>query len=101
MTKDTAISNFDIMINTIIKGGKQDHPYIAFLRDGINVIQNLNTIITEQEVNVSQCFKTSLHFKAQSNKKDRDLIAANKIILSLEEKVKELEAVNERLKGEL
>ena len=33
--------------------------------------------------------------------KSKDLIAANKIILSLEEKVKELEAVNERLKGEL
>ena len=99
--KDTAISNFEIMINTIIKGGKADHPYITFLRDGVNVIEKQSEILTEQEINVSQCFKTSLHFKAQANKKDRDLIAANKIILSLEEKVKELEAVNERLKGEL
>lgn len=99
MNKETTISNFEIMINTIIKGGKADHPYITFLRDGINVIERQSEILTEQEVNVSQCFKTSLHFKAQSNKKERDLIAANKIILSLEQKVKELEAVNERLKG--
>lgn len=101
MNKDTSISNFEIMINTIIKGGKEDHPYITFLRDGISVIEKQSELLTEQEVNVSQCFKTSLHFKAQSNKKDKESIAANKIILSLEQKVKDLEVVNERLKSEL
>jgi hypothetical protein len=99
--KDTAISNFEIMINTIIKGGKADHPYITFLRDGINVIENLNTIIKDVDVNVTSCYKTSMLFKVKSNINEKRIAAAIKIIVSLEEKVKELEAVNERLKGEL
>jgi hypothetical protein len=99
--KDIAISNFEIMINTIIKGGKEDHPYITFLRDGINVIENLNTIIKDVDVNVTSCYKTSMLFKVKSNINEKRIAAAIKIIVSLEEKVKELEAVNERLKGEL
>jgi len=84
-----------------VKVKNPSHPYISFLNDFIDVISKQDNLIKIQYDNVKTNWKVSLIYGAKANKKERDLIAANKIILSLEEKVKELEAVNERLKSVL
>jgi hypothetical protein len=69
-------------------------------RQSDKIEELLNDIQIHISVALTQTAKRKVT-EGESNKKDRELIAANKIILSLEDKVKELEAVNERLKGEL
>ena len=97
MRTQTAIDNAKIMIEAV-KIKSPSHPYVAFLDDFIEVINLQDELLKEQEVNVSQCFKTSLLFKSQSNASNKKLLESDKKVLSLEARVKELEEMNDKLK---
>jgi len=83
MRTKTAIQNAQIMIEAV-KVKSPSHPYISFLDDFIEVMSSQDKLLTEQEVNVSQCFKTSLMFKSQANQAEREKVDLEKKILELE-----------------
>jgi len=83
MRTKIAIQNAQIMIEAV-KAKSPSHPYISFLDDFIEVMSLQDKLLTEQEVNVSQCFKTSLMFKSQANKAEREKTELEKKILELE-----------------
>lgn len=83
------INNLEIMINQV-SSKKPDHVYITFLEEAVKLIKRQDELLREQEVNVAQCFRTSVTYKAQDNISKRKVISLKKTIEELEQQGKTL-----------